>query len=93
MEARKPDAAFWEDKNYNKFAKEWLKQQLPSIKETKDDVVVKVDELKTFDGSASVSIKKGKQIFLFDIELYINYTASRVDKEKYTAADEKEVTG
>lgn len=66
---------------------------MPTIKETKDDIIVKIDELKTFDGSASVSIKKGKQIFLFDIELYINFTASRVDKEKHTAADEKEVTG
>lgn len=49
---------FYEEKNYNKFAKDWIKEQLPKISEKRGDVTVRIDEVKTIEGTASVTIRK-----------------------------------
>jgi len=64
---------FYEEKNFTKFAKDFLTQELPKIEVSKNGVSVKIYDVKTIEGHASVTIRKQKQIFLYDfeIELYV----------------------
>lgn len=84
---------FMDNKDYKKFCKQWLSDNLTTVTAQKDDVVVKVESLEKFDGSASVKIVKNKAAYLFDIEVLLKYKAERTDKSKFTAADEKEIGG
>jgi activator of HSP90 ATPase len=49
---------FFEEKNFSKFAKEWLSTELCKITFTEGDVNVKLYEIKTIEGEASVTIRK-----------------------------------
>jgi len=42
---------------------------------TKNDILVRLYEIKTIEGEASVTIRKQKQIFLFEFELEIYFDA------------------
>lgn len=68
---------FYEEKNFTKFAKEWLKENIPKIQVKKDGTVVRFYEVKEIEGQASVTIRKQKQIFLFDFETEIYFDASQ----------------
>merc|ERR1712070_765766 len=80
---------FYEEKNYTKFAKEWLTKNLKNISHQREDVIVVVGDVKTIEGTASVTIRKQKQIFLFDLEIELYFSAERQDQSKYDHADEK----
>lgn len=74
----------WEDRNYTEFAKEYLTKQFATITETTEDANISIYEVKTLNGTASVTIRKQKQIFNyeFDCELYfkaIHLTDDRTD--------------
>lgn len=76
---------FYEEKNFTKFAKEYLTEKLATLKFTKNDVEVKLYEVKNIEGDASVTIRKQKQIFLFDFEIELYFIANKVgntDKEQ-----------
>ena len=49
---------FFEEKNFTKFAKEWLTTELSKLTFTGDDVKVSLYEVKTIEGEASVTIRK-----------------------------------
>ena len=66
---------FYEEKNFTKFAKEYLTEEICKLTVTKDDIEVKFYEMKTIEGEASVTIRKQKQIFLFEFELEIYFEA------------------
>ena len=51
---------FFESKNYNKFAKEWLTKELATLSATKDNILVRFYEVKSAEGEASVTIRKQK---------------------------------
>ena len=51
---------FYEEKNYTKFAKEYLTKEICKIQLTKNDTLVKLYEIKTIEGEASVTIRKQK---------------------------------
>lgn len=70
---------FYEEKNFTKFAKEWMNQNVPKICVTKGGIAVKLYEIKELEGQASVTIRKQKQIFLYDFELEIYFTGEKVD--------------
>ena len=67
---------FYEEKNFTKFAKEYLTAEVSKIQTTKNGITVKFYEVKTIEGEASVTIRKQKQIFLFDFELEIYFEAN-----------------
>ena len=62
----------WEEKNYTDYAKEFLTAKWCAIRHTVVDAAIEVYEVKEITGSASVSIRKGKQspMFEFEGELY-----------------------
>jgi activator of HSP90 ATPase len=69
---------FYEEKNYTKFAKEYLTEELCKIVFKKNDTEVKFYEIKELKGEASITIRKQKQIFLFDIEAEIYFEACKI---------------
>ena len=73
---RNNNSWFYEEKNFTKFAKEYLTAEVSKIQTTKNGITVKFYEVKTIEGEASVTIRKQKQIFLFDFELEIYFEAN-----------------
>jgi len=68
---------FYEEKNYTKFAKKWLAKEVPKLKVGKDGVLVRLVEFEELEGEASVTIRKQKQIFMFDFKMEISFEANR----------------
>ena len=58
-------------------------------------MTVSLYEMKSIEGHASVTIRKQKQLFLYDFELEIYYRATRENTDGFDefAEDEKMVTG
>ena len=69
---------FYEEKNFTKFAKDWMHENVSTLQITKDGILVKLYEIKEIEGQASVTIRKQKQIFLYDFEVEIYFTAELV---------------
>lgn len=69
---------FYEEKNYTKFAKEYLTEALCKIEFKKGDLCVSYYEIKELKGEASITIRKQKQIFLFDFEAEIYFEAYKI---------------
>lgn len=72
---------FYEEKNYTAFAKEYLSKELPKLFVSKDDIYVRLYEVKSIEGAASVTIRKQKQIFLYDFEIEVYFDAKNVNDE------------
>jgi len=72
----------WEEKNYNEFAKKYLKEKLVPIEVTKEAGKVKLYEVKDVRGTASISVRKQKQICLFEFEIEFYFEASRGEEEQ-----------
>lgn len=66
---------FYEEKNFTKFAKEYLTDEICKLQVTKNDITVNFYEIKTITGEASVTIRKQKQIFLYDFEFEVYFEA------------------
>lgn len=67
----------WEEKNYTEWAKKRITELvLQIVHQHKDPAVsVKLYELKSIEGEASVTIRKQKQIFLYDFEMEVYFEA------------------
>ena len=79
---------FFEEKNYTKFAKNWLTENVCKIKETREDAEVSLYELKSIEGDASVAIRKQKQLFIFDFNMEVYFIAKRTNPDDYDEEDE-----
>lgn len=66
---------FYEEKNFSKYAKEYLTEEICKLQITKNDTLVRLYEMKTIEGEASITIRKQKQIFLFEFELELYFDA------------------
>ena len=75
---------FHEEKNYTKFAKDYLTAELPKQFVQKGSTYVRFYEVKSLTGEASVTIRKQKQIFLYDFEVEIYFDAKDLDDEAVT---------
>ena len=49
---------FYEEKNFTKFAKDYLSKEMCKLMVTKDDIFVRFYEVKEITGEASVTIRK-----------------------------------
>lgn len=58
----------WENRNYTEFAKDWLSKHWVAISFPAADAQIEVYEIKELKGSANVTIRKQKQIFMFEFE-------------------------
>jgi len=72
---------FYEEKNYTNFAKEFLKDAVSKLQITKNDTLVRLYEVKTIEGEASVTIRKQKQIFLYEFELELYFDACKIGND------------
>lgn len=68
----------WEERNYSDVAKKFLEENLVKIElvnEENPPAKIRLYEVKSIDGSASITIRKQKQIFLFEYKLDIYFDA------------------
>ncbi len=68
----------WEERNYTELAKTFLQENLLKIEivsEDKPSAKFRLYEIKSIDGHASITIRKQKQIFLFEFKLEIYFEA------------------
>jgi activator of HSP90 ATPase len=65
----------WEERNYSDFAKDFLTKSWCSISVEEGGAKVDVYEVKELKGSASVTIRKQKQIFMFEYEAELYWRA------------------
>jgi activator of HSP90 ATPase len=72
----------WEERNYNDFAKTFLTQAFTSLVVPADCGEISIYEVKTLTGTASVTIRKQKQIFMFEFEgeLYFKAKSNSDDR-------------
>ena len=73
---------FYEEKKYTSFAKEYLTTELCKLFVQKDDTYVRLYEVKEIKGEASVTIRKQKQIFLYDLEVEMYFDCHSVSDPK-----------
>jgi activator of HSP90 ATPase len=67
----------WEERNYTVLAKKILSERIVKIAIESEDLRIKLYEMKSIEGSASITIRKSKQIFLFDFTIEIYFDAYR----------------
>ena len=58
----------WEERNYTDFAKDYLTKRWTSMVVNQADAEIAIYEVKELKGAASVTIRKQKQIFMFEFE-------------------------
>lgn len=75
----------WEEKNYNKWAHEHLPSILTSLSFTESEWTFTVKEITKITGEASVNIRKGKSILLFEFEVDLNLKATKDSEELDTS--------
>ena len=80
----------WEERNYTELAKKWLGENLIKIAVMceKEQVFVRLYEVKSIEGTATITIRKQKQIFLFEFKLEIYF-----DSEDKTGEDPEKRMG
>lgn len=65
----------WEEKNYNEFAKQWLTENWCTIVHKTTEAEISIYEVKELKGAASVTIRKQKQLFMFEFEAELYFRA------------------
>ena len=77
----------WEEKNYTVQAKAFLTEHLAKIEFDAPEPAssVKLYETKSVEGSCSITIRKGKQIVLFDFSMDAYFKATSKTDEEETA--------
>lgn len=78
----------WEERNYSEVAKKFLEENLTKIEVISEEnpaAKIRLYEIKTIDGSASITIRKQKQIFLFEYKLDIYFDAVHLNEPETKA--------
>ena len=68
----------WEERNYTEMAKKFLNENLIKIEmenQDKPNAKFRLYEIKSIEGHASITIRKQKQIFLYEFKLEIYFEA------------------
>ena len=71
----------WEERNYSDLARKFLEENLTKIEvisEQEPAARISLYEIKEIKGSASITIRKQKQIFLFEYSLDIYFKAQHL---------------
>ena len=73
----------WEEKNYTEWGKKRLGEMVvPAIiPASSDSILIQLYEVKELKGTCNITIRKQKQLFLYEFELDIYFEASRGDEE------------
>lgn len=71
----------------NKWAEEQLKNILSNFKHSWNDAHLQINEIKSFKGESSVSIRKGKKIVAFDYAISLSWRVDMNDKDSKSIAN------
>lgn len=74
MVLHNPNNWHWVNKDASVWAKQWLEDNLVSLKAEENDVTVKIDKLVSMEGDVDVNQRKGKVITIFDVKLVLEYS-------------------
>jgi len=76
----------WEERNYTQFAKKFLTEEICKVKVENPiaDVAIEIYEVKELEGTASVTIRKQKQLFMFNFEGEFYFKAKSLTDENET---------
>jgi len=74
-----PNNYFWEEKNYEKWGTERLKQLMQEFKHRVFESDLEVTEVEEMKGTCGVSIRKGKKICSFDYSYKLKWKLGLVD--------------
>ena len=80
----------WEEKNYSKFGKEWFKEQLKNLEVigfSPSNTKIRITEVKEIKGEATITIRKQKQIHIFNFDMKLSFEAEQVVGEEQCSGD------
>jgi activator of HSP90 ATPase len=72
----------WEERNYNTWAKQWIKEKLNEVAFETEGWAVQLTETPSLEGEASISIRKGKQIVTFEFDFECKWTATKGEENQ-----------
>lgn len=72
----------WEERNYSDFAKEWLTKEFCTIEAAIPGAKIQIYEVKELKGTASVTIRKQKQIFMYEFEGELYWKAQHTEDDR-----------
>lgn len=65
------------NKDVSEWAKEWLIDNIITIKAEQNDVTAAIVKISSMDGDVDVSQRKGKVITLFDVKLVLDFEGEK----------------
>ena len=75
----------WEEKNYTSRAKEFLTENLQNIEHevfTPRSTTIKIKNVKEIKGSAVITVRKKKQMFIYEFEIELEWEAHERDGDE-----------
>jgi len=76
-----PNNWHWVNKDASAWTKQWLEENVTTIKAEADGVTAQVDKVISMDGDVDVNQRKGKVITIFDVKVVLEYSGQTADKE------------
>jgi len=73
----------WEEKDVTNLTKSELKKRLSALKtDCIGDYALKFNNVEKVDGDATIANRKGKTLFIFDLEIAVKFEATTSDSKK-----------
>lgn len=84
MVLHNPNNWHWVNKDASGWTKEWLGDNIKTIKAEGNGVSVQLDKLVSMDGDVDVNQRKGKVITIFDVKVVIEYSGMLAQRSTQT---------
>lgn len=81
MVLHNPNNWHWVNKDASAWAKQYMEENIKTLKAEENGVTAQVDKLISMDGDVDVNQRKGKVITIFDVKLVIEYSGKTKDDE------------
>jgi len=78
-----PNNWHWVNKDASGWTKEYLEENIKTIKAEENGVTAQLDKLVSMDGDVDVSQRKGKVITIYDVKLVIEYSGMLTSSAPY----------
>lgn len=85
MVLHNPNNWHWVNKDASAWAKQYMEENIKTLKAEENGVTAQVDKLISMDGDVDVNQRKGKVITIFDVKLVIEYSGEFVPDSYPTA--------
>lgn len=74
MVLHNPNNWHWVNKDASGWTKQWLEENLTTVKAEDGAVTAQVDKVVSMDGDVDVNQRKGKVITIYDVKLVLEYS-------------------